>query len=109
MESSRSPDEPAYSRMVDGMPNKEPVAAADDEAAVPSPHRPDSHARSLAKGLTWRATATATTTLIAFAITGQIDAALQIGLFEFLAKVIARNGTCWSVRSNSQDRPPSAE
>jgi len=48
----------------------------------------ESHTRSIVKGLTWRITATATTTIIALAITGQWEAALQIGLFEFLAKLL---------------------
>ena len=48
----------------------------------------ESHTRSIVKGLTWRFAATATTTVIAFLITGQVDVALQIGLFEFLAKLI---------------------
>jgi uncharacterized membrane protein len=47
----------------------------------------ESHTRSLVKGLTWRIVATSTTTLIAWLITGQVDTALQIGLFEFVAKL----------------------
>ena len=47
----------------------------------------DSHTRSLIKGLTWRILATATTTLIAWIITGQVESALRIGLFEFFAKL----------------------
>ena len=48
----------------------------------------DSHARSLIKGLTWRCLATATTTIIAWIVTGQVESALQIGLFEFFAKLL---------------------
>jgi uncharacterized membrane protein len=48
----------------------------------------ESHTRSLMKGLTWRLVATATTTIIAWSITGQIEMALQIGFFEFFAKLL---------------------
>ena len=47
----------------------------------------DSHARSLIKGLTWRFLATTTTTVIAFFVTGHIQAAIKIGAVEFLAKL----------------------
>ena len=43
----------------------------------------------LFKATTWRIIATLTTTLIAFAITGQWIMALEIGLIEFLIKIIA--------------------
>ena len=47
----------------------------------------ESHMRSLLKGLTWRIVATSTTTVIAYWITGQVSDALQIGFFEFFAKL----------------------
>ena len=47
----------------------------------------ESHTRSLLKGLTWRLLATTTTTVIAYWITGHVEAALQIGAMEFLAKL----------------------
>jgi len=48
----------------------------------------ESHTRSLVKGLTWRILATTTTTVIAFIVTGHVEAALQIGFFEFFAKLL---------------------
>ncbi|KAL7578146.1 hypothetical protein ACA910_012591 [Epithemia clementina (nom. ined.)] len=48
----------------------------------------DSHTRSLVKGITWRVLATSTTTIIALMITGQVEAALQIGMVEFFAKLM---------------------
>ncbi|KAL7563202.1 hypothetical protein ACA910_014476 [Epithemia clementina (nom. ined.)] len=50
--------------------------------------RAESHTRSLVKGLTWRILATTTTTVIAWIVTGQVDSALRIGLFEFFAKLL---------------------
>jgi len=47
----------------------------------------ESHTRSIVKGLTWRIVATSTTTIIAWIITGRIEAALQIGVLEFFAKL----------------------
>lgn len=46
----------------------------------------ESHLRSLLKALSWRIVATATTAAIAFAVTGQVAAALMIGGIEFFAK-----------------------
>jgi len=43
--------------------------------------------RSVAKALSWRVTATATTTVISFMITGSIAAALKIGAIEAIAKM----------------------
>jgi len=83
-------DDQAYSQMVDGIKTNEDDGQIADDAAIDAVHhhhQPDSHTRSLVKGLTWRVTATATTTVIAFFITGELGAALQIGLFEFLAKL----------------------
>lgn len=47
----------------------------------------ESRKRSLAKGITWRVVATTTTVVIAYLITGEVDAALQIGFFEVFAKI----------------------
>ena len=47
----------------------------------------DSRKRSLAKGVTWRVVATSTTVTIAYMITGEVDAALQIGFIEVFAKI----------------------
>jgi len=46
----------------------------------------ESRKRSLAKGVTWRVVATTTTVTIAYMITGEVDAALQIGFIEIFAK-----------------------
>jgi uncharacterized membrane protein len=48
----------------------------------------ETHTRSLVKGFTWRIIATTTTTVIAWLVTGQLDAAFRIGLFEFFAKLL---------------------
>lgn len=45
------------------------------------------HLYSLAKAFSWRVVATATTALIAYAITGEIDTALLIGGIEFFLKI----------------------
>ena len=47
----------------------------------------ESHTRSILKALSWRIVATATTTLIAWIMTGQVATALSIGGIEFFAKV----------------------
>ena len=44
--------------------------------------------RSVVKTFSWRITATVTTVLIAYFITGQVAAALSIGFFEFFAKLL---------------------
>ena len=49
---------------------------------------PDSRARSVSKALTWRVTATLTTAIIAFIITGEIGTAVAIGGVEFFMKFI---------------------
>ena len=69
------------------MKDNEETSTDGDAPPAASPLK-ESHTRSIVKGLTWRITATATTTIIALAITGQWEAALQIGLFEFLAKLL---------------------
>ena len=48
----------------------------------------DAPLRSVAKGLTWRFTATGTTMLIAYFAIGKIDAALRIGGIEFVLKFV---------------------
>jgi uncharacterized membrane protein len=47
----------------------------------------ESHTRSVLKGLTWRFVATSTTIVIVWVVTGKPDMALQIGFFEFFAKI----------------------
>ena len=47
---------------------------------------PNSHARSLAKALTWRVTATLTTAVIAYMVTGELGTAAVIGGIEFILK-----------------------
>ena len=47
---------------------------------------PNSHARSLAKALTWRVTATLTTAIIAYIVTGELSTAAVIGGIEFILK-----------------------
>ena len=46
----------------------------------------DSRTRSFFKAMSWRITATFTTIMIAWLITGQVDAALAIGSIEFVLK-----------------------
>lgn len=46
----------------------------------------ESHTRSLLKALSWRVTATATTMVIAYLITGEVKSALTIGAWEFALK-----------------------
>ncbi|MCO4837691.1 MAG: DUF2061 domain-containing protein [Oceanospirillaceae bacterium] len=48
----------------------------------------ESKKRSILKATTWRVTATCTTTLIAFLITGNIESALSIGFIEFFLKFV---------------------
>ena len=48
----------------------------------------DSRRRSVAKSLSWRATATATTMLIVLAFTGQLDLAIAVGGFEVVSKLV---------------------
>ena len=47
---------------------------------------PNSHVRSLAKALTWRVTATLTTAVIAYMVTGELGTAALIGGIEFILK-----------------------
>lgn len=49
-------------------------------------HYRESHLRSLLKAFSWRIVATLTTSIIAYLITGQIEAAVMIGSIEFVAK-----------------------
>ncbi|MGD8829079.1 MAG: DUF2061 domain-containing protein [Pseudomonadales bacterium] len=57
------------------------------EARQPRDPAFESHTRSILKGVTWRFVATLTTVVIAWSITGEIAAALQIGFIEVFAKV----------------------
>ena len=51
-----------------------------------------SRTRSLAKALTWRVTATLTTALIAYIVTGEVRTAVIIGGIEFVLKFIIYYG-----------------
>jgi uncharacterized membrane protein len=48
----------------------------------------ETHTRSLLKGFTWRIIATSTTTIIAWLVTGQLEAAFRIGIVEFFVKLM---------------------
>ena len=48
----------------------------------------ESRLRSLLKAFSWRIIATLTTTVIAYAITGEIKAAVTIGSLEFVLKFV---------------------
>jgi len=81
-----------------GMPKELPEAAAAAAAAgggegivaygTNAVVKEDSHARSLAKGFTWRFVASGTTIVIAKIVTGETTVAFQIGFFEFFAKIL---------------------
>ncbi len=47
----------------------------------------ESKSRSIAKAVTWRATATLTTIIIAYFITGEVTVALEIGGIELFVKM----------------------
>mmetsp|Transcript_29262 Transcript_29262/g.48358 ORF Transcript_29262/g.48358 Transcript_29262/m.48358 type:complete len:114 (-) Transcript_29262:177-518(-) len=57
---------------------------AKDTAGAP----PETHMRSVLKGITWRVIATSTTMAIAWFITGQVQLALEIGFIEVFAKIM---------------------
>ena len=46
----------------------------------------DSHLRSLSKAFSWRIVATLTTAVIAYFVTGDVQAAVMIGGVEFVLK-----------------------
>jgi len=48
----------------------------------------ESHLRSLLKAISWRIFGTVMTILISYIITNQVSAAIYIGVFEFIAKVM---------------------
>lgn len=48
----------------------------------------ESNTRTLAKTISWRITATLTTTIIVYILTGQIDTAIEVGLLEMIAKLM---------------------
>lgn len=47
----------------------------------------DSHARSLAKAVSWRILGTFSTMLIAYFFTHQLNTMFYIGVFEFVSKI----------------------
>ena len=51
-------------------------------------HPRDKHWRSLLKTLSWRVTATLTTMIIAYIITGELTLAFSIGFIEFFSKFV---------------------
>ena len=54
---------------------------------MPPPPHPESHLRSLLKGLTWRVVATTTIVVIAYRTTGSTELAFTIGGIEFFVKL----------------------
>lgn len=48
----------------------------------------ESHKRSIAKVVSWRTMAMLTTMIISFFVTGQLELALTIGIFEVFAKTM---------------------
>ena len=52
----------------------------------------ESKRRSLAKVISWRFTATMTTIIISYIITGNTDFAMKIGVIEVLAKIALQYG-----------------
>lgn len=48
----------------------------------------ESRTRSLLKAISWRITATLTTMIIAYVITGKLDTAIAIGSIEFVLKFV---------------------
>lgn len=46
----------------------------------------ESHTRSLVKAVSWRVTASITTTLITYLVTGSMKSAFSIGAFDFFIK-----------------------
>jgi uncharacterized membrane protein len=48
----------------------------------------ESHTRSLAKAVSWRITASVTTTIITYIVTGSVKSAFSIGIFDFLVKFV---------------------
>lgn len=47
----------------------------------------ESRRRSLAKVISWRVSATLTTTLVSYFLTGSLEVAAKIGLLEMIAKL----------------------
>ena len=48
----------------------------------------EARSRSIAKSISWRVVATATTALLVYLFTGELLLAASIGSFEFLAKLV---------------------
>ncbi|NKB98520.1 MAG: DUF2061 domain-containing protein [Pseudomonadales bacterium] len=67
----------------------------------------DSHIRSLAKALSWRIVATLTTSVIAYLVTGSLDAAALIGGIEFVLKFVIYylHERAWQVVPNRASTP----
>lgn len=54
----------------------------------PAGQTTDSHARSLAKAISWRALGTATTAALVLAMTGRVRVAIGVGAAECTAKIV---------------------
>lgn len=48
----------------------------------------ETHTRSLAKAVSWRVTASVTTTIITYIVTGSVKSAFSIGIFDFFIKFV---------------------
>ena len=68
----------------------------------------DSKKRSMVKTLTWRVTATVTTIIIVYYITGKVSWALTIGGIEFFAKIIIYyfHERAWEKVKFGRSKPP---
>lgn len=71
----------------------------------------ESHKRTIAKTLSWRAVATLITMLVAFVITRETEIALEIGLADTLIKLFAYYGheRVWVRLRFGQKEPPEYE
>lgn len=68
-------------------PSDNPHESAAAEHKTVGASQKESHARSALKAFSWRILATATTTIIAYIMTGTASTALKIGGIEFFAKM----------------------
>lgn len=57
-------------------------------SAPPVRQTTESHARSLAKAISWRTLGTLTTSVLVFVMTGQLRIAIGVGLAEYVAKIV---------------------
>ena len=52
----------------------------------------ESHWRSIAKAFSWRITASSTTFIITYLITGKVKSAISVGIFDFVIKMALNYG-----------------